>query len=176
MAAHQASPSLGFSRQEHWSGLPLPSPLCPYKYILFECCDAYFGLGPEKAESKTKVSMQVFYGGTWFQGAGMRNGEGSWKECVMELAITEYAWLLVSRWTEEPQEDLAWAGEKEALSHWLPVPVGQRLSLSGNSPTFLSFPCVGAEWISPWSQAISVLGASGDAGMLTSNFMMVLWW
>ena len=23
MAAHQASPSLGFSRQEHWSGLPL---------------------------------------------------------------------------------------------------------------------------------------------------------
>ena len=28
MAAHQASPSLGFSRQEHWSGLPFPSPMC----------------------------------------------------------------------------------------------------------------------------------------------------
>ena len=26
MAAHQAPPSLGFSRQEHWSGLPFPSP------------------------------------------------------------------------------------------------------------------------------------------------------
>ena len=26
-AAHQAPPSLGFSRQEHWSGLPLPSPV-----------------------------------------------------------------------------------------------------------------------------------------------------
>ena len=26
-AAHQAPPSLGFSRQEHWSGLPFPSPL-----------------------------------------------------------------------------------------------------------------------------------------------------
>ena len=26
MAAYQASPSLGFSRQEHWSGLPFPSP------------------------------------------------------------------------------------------------------------------------------------------------------
>ena len=25
-AAHQAPPSLGFSRQKHWSGLPLPSP------------------------------------------------------------------------------------------------------------------------------------------------------
>ena len=26
-AAHQAPPSLGFSRQEHWSGLPFPSPI-----------------------------------------------------------------------------------------------------------------------------------------------------
>ena len=27
MAAHKAPPSLGFSRQEHWSGLPFPSPM-----------------------------------------------------------------------------------------------------------------------------------------------------
>ena len=27
MAAHQAPSSLGFSRQEHWSGLPFPSPV-----------------------------------------------------------------------------------------------------------------------------------------------------
>ena len=27
MAAHQAPLSLGFSRQEHWSGLPFPSPM-----------------------------------------------------------------------------------------------------------------------------------------------------
>ena len=27
LAAHQALPSLGFSRQEHWSGLPFPSPM-----------------------------------------------------------------------------------------------------------------------------------------------------
>ena len=26
-AAYQASPSLGFSREEHWSGLPFPSPM-----------------------------------------------------------------------------------------------------------------------------------------------------
>ena len=26
-AAHQAPPSLGLSRQEHWSGLPFPSPV-----------------------------------------------------------------------------------------------------------------------------------------------------
>ena len=27
IAAYQASPSMGFSRQEHWSGLPFPSPI-----------------------------------------------------------------------------------------------------------------------------------------------------
>ena len=27
MTAHQAIPSLGFSRQEHWSGSPFPSPM-----------------------------------------------------------------------------------------------------------------------------------------------------
>ena len=27
MVTYQAPPSLGFSRQEHWSGLPFPSPM-----------------------------------------------------------------------------------------------------------------------------------------------------
>ena len=27
VAAHQTPPSLGFSRQEHWTGLPFPSPM-----------------------------------------------------------------------------------------------------------------------------------------------------
>ena len=29
-AAYQAPPSMGFSRQEYWSGVPLPSPFLPY--------------------------------------------------------------------------------------------------------------------------------------------------
>ena len=33
-AAHQALPSLGFSRQEYWSGLPLPSPMTKLDIIL----------------------------------------------------------------------------------------------------------------------------------------------
>ena len=45
MADHQAPPSLGFSRQEHWSGLPFPSPmresevaqLCPTLYDPMDC-------------------------------------------------------------------------------------------------------------------------------------------
>ena len=31
-AAHQALPSMGFSRQEYWTGLPLPSPTIVYYY------------------------------------------------------------------------------------------------------------------------------------------------
>ena len=35
-AAHQAPPSLVFSRQEHWSGLPLPSPSVRLGVVLFD--------------------------------------------------------------------------------------------------------------------------------------------
>ena len=33
-AAYQAPPSMGFSRQEYWSGVPLPSPRTGDRYIL----------------------------------------------------------------------------------------------------------------------------------------------
>ena len=32
-AAYQAPPSMGFSRQEYWSGVPLPSPIYPSKTL-----------------------------------------------------------------------------------------------------------------------------------------------
>ena len=32
-AAHQAPPSIGFSRQEYWSGVPLPSSMGCYSAI-----------------------------------------------------------------------------------------------------------------------------------------------
>ena len=34
-AAHQAPPSMGFSRQEYWSGVPLPSPILHTQLIKF---------------------------------------------------------------------------------------------------------------------------------------------
>jgi len=35
-AAHQAPPSMGFSREEYWSGLPLPYPTTVYP-LEFSC-------------------------------------------------------------------------------------------------------------------------------------------
>ena len=32
-AAYQAPPTMGFSRQEYWSGVPLPSPSLPYTTV-----------------------------------------------------------------------------------------------------------------------------------------------
>ena len=34
-AAHQAPPSMGFSRQEYWSWVPLPSPMMCLEYLFF---------------------------------------------------------------------------------------------------------------------------------------------
>ena len=34
-AAHQAPPSMGFSRQEYWSGVPLPSPTIWETWVQF---------------------------------------------------------------------------------------------------------------------------------------------
>ena len=38
MAAHQAPLSLGLSRQEHWSGLPFPSPMYESKSEVAQSC------------------------------------------------------------------------------------------------------------------------------------------
>ena len=35
-AAHQAPPSMGFSRQEYWSGVPLPSPMLPLSILILK--------------------------------------------------------------------------------------------------------------------------------------------
>ena len=40
--AHQAPPSMGFSRQEYWSGLPLPSPTWHTYVFMIGSQQAYF--------------------------------------------------------------------------------------------------------------------------------------
>ena len=45
IAAYQAPPSMGFSRQEYWSGLPLPSPMMSWhqiKTLLQELGNSFF--------------------------------------------------------------------------------------------------------------------------------------
>ena len=56
-AAHQAPLSLGFSRQEHWSGLPFPSPMHEYDQMLnhdiWEPFQTHLPLVPRKGGGET---------------------------------------------------------------------------------------------------------------------------
>ena len=51
-AAHQAPPSMGFSRQESWNGVPLPSPGGGTRSILPRVWSYYFYLTHKKNEAQ----------------------------------------------------------------------------------------------------------------------------
>ena len=50
MAAHQAPPSLGFSRQEHWSGLPFPSSIHESEKWKWSCSVVSNSLRPHESQ------------------------------------------------------------------------------------------------------------------------------
>ena len=56
-AAHQALPSMGFSRQEYWSGVPLPSLAAVVKYFLFSwsCMGLKYSLRSLETEATKKI-------------------------------------------------------------------------------------------------------------------------
>ena len=57
MAAHQAPSSLGFSRQEHWSGLPFPYPMHEWKVKVKSLSCAQFLATPWTAAHQAPLSM-----------------------------------------------------------------------------------------------------------------------
>ena len=57
-AAHQAPQSMGFSRQEYWSEVPLPSPIRPYRY--------YYPSEPQHPENEDHgIRSHDFMGNRW---------------------------------------------------------------------------------------------------------------
>ena len=52
-AAYQAPPSIEFSRQEHWSGLPFPSP--PYDPAI-----SFLGIYPEETKIERDTYIPLF--------------------------------------------------------------------------------------------------------------------
>ena len=59
-AAYQAPPSMGFSRQEYWSGVPLPSPKLRLIEIKLTCLRSQSTLG---SWTGTWKQLALFYGG-----------------------------------------------------------------------------------------------------------------
>ena len=70
-AAHQALPSMGFSRQEYWSGVPSPSPWAPFIRALIQflrtppSCLNYLSkaASPNTITLGTGISIYKFWGG-----------------------------------------------------------------------------------------------------------------
>ena len=67
-AAHQASPSLGFSRQEYWSGLPFSSPMhaCTLSRFSHVRLCATLWTAAHQAPLSTGFSRQEYWSGLPF--------------------------------------------------------------------------------------------------------------
>ena len=77
MAAHQAPPSPGFSRQEHWSGLPLPSPMHESEMWQWSCSVMSDSQWPHGLQPTSLLRSLDF--------SGKRTGVGC--HCLLEYQI-----------------------------------------------------------------------------------------
>ena len=92
-AAHQAPPSMGFSRQEYWSGVPLPSLLENEKktYVQAVCWNIIY-------INKT-INSQNYYRETWRNGRHISSEIlyhtcGNYWHCVItEVTIPPIFWI-----------------------------------------------------------------------------------
>ena len=85
-AAHQAPPSLGFSRQEYWSGVPLPSPCLTTAHIY-----SLTVLESRSLKSASLGQRQLL--------AGPCSSEGSRREsvtCLLLLVAAGIPWLVAT--------------------------------------------------------------------------------
>ena len=72
-AAHQASPSMGFSRQEYWSGVPLPSPTYEINKCIFS--GIFYSASFWKMLSWTVICIEILV--TW-----VHSSQRNKKKCV----------------------------------------------------------------------------------------------
>ena len=92
MAAHQAPPSLGFSRQEHWSGLPFPSPMHEsekWKWSPQSCLtlsDPMDCSPPGSSVHRIFQARVLEWGAIAFSGAQAHAKWGGWSERLAPLS------------------------------------------------------------------------------------------
>ena len=98
MAAHQAPLSMGFSREEYWSGLPLPSPY-----------------NPSQAPESLGFSRQDHWSGLPFPSPMHEK----WKVKVKSLSRV---WLLATPWTAAYQAPPSMGFSRQEYQSGVPLP------------------------------------------------------
>ena len=91
--SHQAPPSLGFSRQEHWSGLPFPSPVHESAKWRWSCpvvCDSSW---PQGLQPTRLLRPWDFPGKR--TGVGATAFSGTAREVPLNSYHERYSWLFI---------------------------------------------------------------------------------
>ena len=110
-AAHQASPSLGFSRQEHWSGLPLPSPMHESEKWKWSRSVMSDSLRPHGLQPTRLLCPWDFPGKNTGVGCNFLLQPFSSRK-INRRKINEYAWHLHKIWGSKP----LWLLDKETVN------------------------------------------------------------
>ena len=158
MAAHQAPPSLGFSRQEHWGGLPFPSPMhesekWKVKVKLKSLSRVQLFTTPWTAAHQAPLSMgffrQEYWSGVPYK-SGLQPSLGKW---------------------EDPGH--AFSNGKKRLGGCFPHEIQQRLSEELNCCFHMNFTwlvTMGTEFATVGCIQGSVLGRGQEAGSEMSKY------
>ena len=125
MAAHQAPPSLGFSREEHWSGLPFTHALEHPKHNLSQTSPTAFFFHsllfisyPPNLHVASPLTVNLTRDG----------GFARWDSCECSLHVSECAcmvgsfsvWLCATLWTAAHQAPLSPGFSRQ--EHWSGLP------------------------------------------------------
>ena len=110
IAAHQAPPPMGFSRQEYWSGVPLPSP--EIKSVNLKGNQSWIFIGSTDGEAETNILATwceelTYWKGPWCWERLKAGGEGDdrgWDGWMG--SPTQWTWVWVDSgswwWTGRP--------------------------------------------------------------------------
>ena len=92
-AAHQAPPSMGFSRQEYWSGMPLPSPPA--------LAGGLFNNEPPGKPHNQMCACSVMSDSLWVHGCSL---PGSSVHGIFQARILEWLAVFSSRESSQPRD------------------------------------------------------------------------
>ena len=113
MAAHQFPPSLGFFRQEHWSGLPFPSPMHKSESEIAQSCPTPRNptrTVAHQAPPSTRFSRQEYWSGPEPFGAPLMTSNG------FSSTRDQLLWTSVSSPAPQAVDRMIWKG-KSGIHH-----------------------------------------------------------